>query len=112
MRRDVDRVEEDILELGVAVAAQDAQGVLDVARIDRVAAFEQVVKFAQDLACESLLGMRTGNLERGSRAADAYSECGLERPQMRVMLPEQIGEQARIVEVEFERIVSIGIGYF
>jgi len=28
------------------------------------------------------------------------------------MLPEQVGEQARIVEVEFERILRIGIGYF
>jgi len=42
----VDRVEEDVLEVNVAVAAQNPDRVLDVARIDRVAALEQLVELA------------------------------------------------------------------
>jgi hypothetical protein len=51
--------------------------------------------------------MRARNLERGAGAADSDSQRGLERAQMRVVLAEQVREQARIVEVEFERIVRV-----
>jgi hypothetical protein len=40
VRRDVNRVEENILELGVAIAAENSDGVFDVARVNGVAALQ------------------------------------------------------------------------
>ena len=102
--RDVNRVEENILKLGVAVTANNSNRVLDVARIDRVAVLQQIVNFADHLAGERLLGVRTGNPERGAGDADTDAERRLDGAHVRVMLAEQIGEQTRIVEMEFERI--------
>ncbi len=56
--RDVNRVEENIFQLGVAIAADNSNRVLDVARIDRVAVLEQIVNLADNFAGERLLGMR------------------------------------------------------
>ena len=57
MRRDVDGVEKDILELSVAIAAEDSDGILYVARINGVSSLQEVVKLAEDLAREGLVGM-------------------------------------------------------
>ncbi len=106
MRRNINSVEEDVLELGVAVAAEDSDGVFDVARIDGVTALQQVVELTEDLARESLLGVRARDPERGAADADSYAECLLYGPDMRIMLSEEVGEEPRVVEVKFERIVG------
>ena len=61
--RDVNRVEKNIFQLGVAIAANNSNRVLDVARIDRVAVLQQIVNLADHLARERLLGVRAGNSE-------------------------------------------------
>ena len=101
---DVNRVEKNILQLGVAVAANNSNRVLDVARIDRVAVLEQIVNLADHLARERLLGVRAGNSQRGSGHANPDSQRRLDSADVRVVLAEQIGKQARIVEMKFERI--------
>jgi copper homeostasis protein CutC len=55
LRRDIDLVEKDVLEIGVAIGAQDADRVIDVAVVDRIAALEQIVQLAQQLAGQRLL---------------------------------------------------------
>ena len=104
--RDVNRVEENIFQLGVAVAANNSNRVLDVARIDRVAVLQQIVNLADHFARERLLSVRARNSERSAGDADANAERGLDRADVCVMLPEQVGKQTRIVEMEFERIFS------
>jgi len=104
--RDVNRVEENIFQLGVAVAADDSNRVLDVARIDRVAVLQQIVNLADHFARERLLRVRARNSERGAGDADANAERGLDGADVCVMLAEQVGKQTRIVEMEFERVFS------
>ena len=48
--RNVDRVEENLLEDCVMVAAQDSQRVLHVARVDRITALKELVQLAQQFA--------------------------------------------------------------
>src|SRR5208282_1918525 len=104
VRGDVNRVEKNIFQLGVAVAANNSNRVLDVARIDRVAVLQQIVNLADHLARERLLGVRARNSQRGSGHANPDSQRRLDSADVRVVLAEQIGEQARIVEMKFERI--------
>ncbi len=104
MGGDVDRVEEDILELGVAIAAQDPERIFDVARIDRVAPLQDIVELAQDLAGEGLVGLGALDAQRCAGYTDPDGERLLKRADVGVMLAEQLGEQARIVEMEFERV--------
>jgi hypothetical protein len=106
VRGDVNRVEKNILQLGVAVAANNSNRVLDVARIDRVPVLQQIVNLADHLARERLLGVLARNFQRGPGHANPDSQRRLDSADVRVVLAEQIGEQARIVEMEFERIFS------
>jgi len=66
--------------------------------------FQQIVDLADHLARERLLGVRARNPQRGSGYADSDSQRRFDRADVRVVLAEQIGEQARIVEMEFERV--------
>jgi hypothetical protein len=104
VRGDVDGVEEDVLEIDGAVGADDPDGVFDVAGIDRVAAFQQFVEFAEQLSGKRLLCMAAGNPKRIAVDQDSDAECLLNGADVRVVLPEQLGEIAMIVEVEFERV--------
>jgi hypothetical protein len=65
---------------------------------------QQIVNLADHLARERLLGVRARNFQRGSGHANPDSQRRLDGADVRVVLAEQIREQARIVEVEFERI--------
>ena len=105
---DIDRIEENIFEVGVAIGAQNPHRVLDVARIDRIAALEQFVQLAQQLARKRLLGMTARNFERVAVGANLDAEPSLDRAQMGVMLAQQFGKKAVVVEMEFERIFSSG----
>ena len=53
VRRDEDRVEEDVAEARPAVAGQDAERVLHVGRVDRVALLEQAVELRQHAAARA-----------------------------------------------------------
>src|SRR3981081_2199818 len=77
VRRDINRIEENIFQLGVAVAADYANRVLDVARIDRMAVLQKIVELADYLAGKGLLGMRPGNLKRSAGDADSNPERAL-----------------------------------
>src|SRR5439155_13948916 len=48
VRRDEHRIQEDVPQLGVAVARQDAERVVDVGGIDRTAAGEEAVELPED----------------------------------------------------------------
>jgi hypothetical protein len=65
---------------------------------------ENFVELADHLAGQRLLGVRAGNLQRRAGHPDADAERSFDRAHVRVVLAEQIGKQARIVEMEFERV--------
>jgi hypothetical protein len=50
--------------------------------------------------------MAAGNLEGAAIDTDANTERLLDRPNVTIVLPEQFGEEAMVVEVEFERILA------
>ena len=87
----IDGVEEDILQLRVAIAAQNSNRILDVAWKDGIAALQQFIKLAEYLPGQRLLGVRHAVSERSTVDADADAERLLQSPDMRVVLPEQIG---------------------
>ena len=104
VRRDVNRVEEDILQVGFAIGAQDPNRVFDVARMDRIAALEKFVQLGHELAGDRLLGLAAANLERGAADPDPHLKFLLDRPDMGIVLPQQVGENPMVGEVQFERI--------
>jgi hypothetical protein len=106
VRRDVNRIKEDILELDVAVAAEDSDRVLNVAWINGIAALQEIVELAEYLARERLLCVRSRDSKRGAADADSYAERLLYGADMCVMLSEEVGKEPRVVEVKFERIVG------
>src|SRR5262249_50895951 len=106
VRRDVNRVEENVLELGVPIAAENPNRVLHIAWVNRMPALEQIVQLGNYLASESLFRMSARNPERRSRDSHTNAERLLDRANMSVVLAEQIGEQAWVVEMEFERVFS------
>jgi hypothetical protein len=65
---------------------------------------EQIVDLTDHFAGERLFGMSAGDSERSAGYSYAHAECGFYRAHVRVVLTEQIGKQARIVEMEFERV--------
>jgi len=50
VRGDINRVEENIFQLGIAIAADYSNRVLDVARIDRMAVLQKIVELADYFA--------------------------------------------------------------
>ena len=64
----------------------------------------RLVEFAEHLAGQRLLGMAAGDSQRAAVDADPHAERLLDRADVRVVLAEQIGKQAMVVEMEFERI--------
>ncbi len=106
MRRHVDRIEEDILQVGVAVAPQNPNSVFDVAAENRMPTLEQFVQVAEQLACHRLLGVASRDAQGGAGHRDANPERLLDGTDVRIVLAEQIGKQPWIVEVELERVFS------
>jgi hypothetical protein len=71
-----------------------------------MAVLQKIVELADYLARERLLSVRAGNLKRGAGDSDSDSQRAFDRAHVRVVLAEQIGKQARVVEMEFERIFA------
>ncbi len=66
----IDRVEKDILQLGAVIAAQDADRVVDVAGVNRIAFFQKTVELAQNLARQLDLQRVAFDLHRRAAHAD------------------------------------------
>ena len=100
MRGDEDRVEEDVAQLRVAVAGEDAQRVVDVGGVDRIAALEEPVELEEDAAHE--LGLQRVAVQREGRVGDvdAHAHLSLERLHVLVVLAEQLAEETRVGEAE------------
>ena len=106
VRGDVNRVQEDVLERSVAVAAQNPDRVIDVAGVNRVAGLEQFVQLAEQLAAQRLLGQAAGDFQRVARDPDPYAQAVLDGPHVSVVLSQQVGKQALIVEMKLQGIFS------
>jgi hypothetical protein len=46
------------------------------------------------------------NFERTAVDADTNAQCLLDRTDVTIVLPEQFGEEAMVVEMKFERILA------
>src|SRR5579872_5114504 len=74
MRRHIDRIEEDVLQVGIAVAAQDPNAIFDVAAEHRMSALEQLVQIAEQLARHRLFGMASRDAQGGTGHGDTNAE--------------------------------------
>ena len=110
MGGDIDRVEKDILQFGVAITAQNTDRVLDVARKNRVAAFQQFIKLAENLACQCLFGVGPRDAQRRAVDVNPNAKRLLQSADVRVVLTEQVSYEAGIVEVEFQRVFAGSLG--
>ncbi len=100
MRGDVDRVEKDVLELGAAIATQDANRVIDVAGINRVAFFQKTVELAENWLVSSTCNGSPSISMRRAAHANFHLQRTLKNFQVLVMLAQQIAEQSRIMKLE------------
>jgi hypothetical protein len=105
VRGDIDGVEENVLQIDVAVRAQNPDRIFDIAGVNRIAALKEVVKFTEQLAGERLLRMTAGDFKRTAVYPNPDSERLLDGTDVAVLLPEQFREEAMVVEVKFERIL-------
>ncbi len=106
MRGDVNRIEEDVLQIGVAIATQNPNSIFDVAAEHRMPALEQLVQIAEQLAGHGLFGVTAGDAQGSAGHRDANAERLLDGANVRIVLAEQIGEQPWIVELKFEGVFS------
>ncbi len=106
MRRDINRIEENVLQVGVAIATQNPNSIFDVAAEHRMPALEQLVQIAEQLAGHGLFGVSARDAQGSAGHRDADAERLLDGADVRVVLAEQIGEQPWIVELKFERVFS------
>src|SRR5208283_1621022 len=100
------RIEEDVLQIGVAIATQNPNSIFDVAAEHRMPALEQLVQIAEQLAGHRLFGMASRNAQGSAGRADTDAERLLDGADVRVVLAEQIGKQPWVVEMKFERVFS------
>ena len=106
MRRDINRVEENVFQVGVAIATQNPNSIFDVAAEHRMPALEQFVQIAKQLAGHRLFGMPSRDAQGSTGRRDADAERLLDGADVRVVLAEQIGKQPWVVEMKFERVFS------
>ncbi len=106
VRRDINRIEENVLQVGIAIATQNPNSVFDVAAEHRMPALEQLVQIAEQLARHRLFGMASGDAQGGAGHRDANAEGLLDGADVRIVLAEQIGKQTWVVEMEFERVFN------
>ena len=95
---DVDGVEKDLLQVRLAVAAQDADGVVDVAAVDGVAPLQQAIELAHDLPRQFRFGLVALNLHLGAVHPKLDAQCPLRDLQVLVLVAQKLPEQPRIVE--------------
>src|SRR5262249_59946775 len=108
MRRDINRVEENVLELGSAIAAQDANRVVDVARVNRIALFQQAVKLSDNLAGEFHLKRIAIDFNGGAANPDPDAARMVRGLDMLIVLSQKITEKTWIGEFE---MVGLEVGY-
>src|SRR6185437_8608997 len=82
------------------VATQNANGVVDVACINRIALLQKTVELAQDLTGELHLQRIAFDFQRDTAHADLYLQRLLENFYVLVVLPQEIAKQSWIVKVE------------
>ena len=100
MRGDVDRVEEDVADVGGAVAGDDADGIVDVARVHRETTLENAVELRQHARGELARRLVAADRHRLAADADADAERALDRLQVLVVVAEELVEETVIRELE------------
>src|SRR5439155_22577509 len=112
VRRDEDRVEKDVAQLGVAVARENADRVVHVGGVDRVALLEEAVELDEEAAGRLSPERVARPAERLVGDVDANPDVALERLQVLVVLAEQLAEEPRVVEAERDgRRAGLGQGF-
>jgi hypothetical protein len=105
MRRHINRIKKDVLEIGVTVGAQNANRVFNVTGVNRIAALQQVVEFTQEFAGKRLFGMPARDAEHATVHPDLNAQSLLNSADMAVVLAKQLSKETMVVEMKFERIL-------
>ena len=100
VRGDEDGVEEDVLQARRAIAGEDAERVLHVGGVDRVALLEEAVELRQRAAGQLARDRVAVDGERPVAHVDAHAELALEELHVLVVLAEQLPEQGLVPELE------------
>jgi hypothetical protein len=87
------------------VGAQNPNSVLNIPRVDRIPAFQEIIEFTEQFARQRLLGMAAGNLQAAAVHSDADAERLLDGSNVAIVLAEQFREETMVVEVKFQRIL-------
>src|SRR5262249_28029612 len=99
VRGDEHRVEEDVLQPCGPIAGEDAQGVLHVGCVDRVALLEQAVQLRQRARGELSRHRVAIDGERPVTDVDANAQLALEELTVLVVVAQQLREQSLVPEL-------------
>src|SRR5262249_5144706 len=102
VRGDEDGVEEDVAQARGTVTGEDAQRVLHIRQVDRIALLEQAVELGEGAAGELRLERVAVHREQALADLDADAELALQQFQVLVVLAEQLSEEGLVPEPQRE----------
>jgi hypothetical protein len=95
-RRNKDGIEENVLEVGFGISLENANGVIDIGRIEGLTRFQQLIKFRQQLSGKANILLITQKMQIAPFGSDPNIQRLLNLFQVFILIAEQAIRQFRI----------------